>query len=79
MERVEEKLMHFMVGPPHPTREVKARPKSGRFVVSRDYLKRQAGEAITLFLAPAAGVFNAVTGERVRIGRNERDLEKKRA
>ena len=68
-------LMHFIVGPP----SAKPATKTGRFTVSREYVKSQAGEAVALFLAPASGVFNAVTGERMRFGSRRRDPDKKRA
>ena len=42
-------------------------PKNGaRFVVDETYLRKQASEAVALFLTPLSGVFGALFGNKAR-------------
>lgn len=47
----------------------KAHPQnSGRFVLDGQYLRKQASEAVSTFLAPLSGVYSAATG---RVGQRD--------
>ena len=37
--------------------------RDGQFVIDKGYIKTQATEAVTLFLAPVSGVYRAATGK----------------
>lgn len=50
----------------------RGRAQDARLVVNGNYLREQASEAVSTFLAPLLGVYGAATGMRVRLYRGPR-------